>query len=381
MFPESSRRRGQRCPRRSEGDTVTAVRSPPRSRSSSNSGTTGTPKGVMLDHANLVAMVEMIRRIAARPRDRCLLILPLFHVNGIVVSVLSPLAAGGATSIRHGFRLHVLRHRPGPAADVLLRGTLDLRNAERTARRRCARHVVDRVRGLRRRSHAGRKDRPLRGALRHPDRRRLRALGVHVCSHPQSHRDPASPAPSAAAARSRRCVPRRRRPTDANGTGEVVVRGPNVMRGYLKQPDETTSTLHDGWLHTGDVGSFDDDGYLVLVDRVKDMIIRGGENIYPKEIENVLYRHPPCSKPRSSGGRTTCWARSRSRSSRSRRLAERSRGTEVPLRHLTCRYKNPARSSSSMLSPRTRSARSPSPTSRHAAHERSGLTTSGCQRF
>ena len=77
-----------------------------------------------------------------------------------------------------------------------------------------------------------------------------------------------------------------------DGRGEVIVRGPNVMRGYLGKPDETARTLEGGWLHTGDVGYFDADGYLVLVDRVKDMIIRGGENIYPKEIENVLYGHP-----------------------------------------------------------------------------------------
>ena len=83
------------------------------------------------------------------------------------------------------------------------------------------------------------------------------------------------------------------------------MRGPNVMRGYLNRPDET-ARASDGWLHTGDVGYFDDDGYLVLVDRVKDMIIRGGENIYPKEIENVLYRHAACSRPPSSGDPTTC---------------------------------------------------------------------------
>ncbi len=77
-----------------------------------------------------------------------------------------------------------------------------------------------------------------------------------------------------------------------DGRGEVIVRGPNVMRGYLNKPEDTASTLQDGWLHTGDIGYFDADGYLVLVDRVKDMIIRGGENIYPKEIENVLYTHP-----------------------------------------------------------------------------------------
>jgi acyl-CoA synthetase (AMP-forming)/AMP-acid ligase II len=63
------------------------------------------------------------------------------------------------------------------------------------------------------------------------------------------------------------------------------------MRGYLKKPEDTARAMEGGWLHTGDVGYFDDDGYLVLVDRVKDMIIRGGENIYPKEIENVLYGH------------------------------------------------------------------------------------------
>jgi long-chain acyl-CoA synthetase len=74
--------------------------------------------------------------------------------------------------------------------------------------------------------------------------------------------------------------------------GEVVVTGANVMRGYLGRPDETANTLRGGWLHTGDVGRLDADGYLVLVDRVKDLIIRGGENIYPKEIEDVLYTHP-----------------------------------------------------------------------------------------
>jgi len=74
--------------------------------------------------------------------------------------------------------------------------------------------------------------------------------------------------------------------------GEVVIRGPNVIRGYLTRAEETAKTIVDGWLHTGDVGRFDEDGYLVLVDRAKDMIIRGGENIYPREIEDVLLEHP-----------------------------------------------------------------------------------------
>ncbi len=74
--------------------------------------------------------------------------------------------------------------------------------------------------------------------------------------------------------------------------GEVVVRGPNVMRGYLGRPDETARVLVDGWLYTGDVGHLDANGYLTLVGRSKDMIIRGGENIYPKEIEDVLTGDP-----------------------------------------------------------------------------------------
>ncbi|WP_237276987.1 AMP-binding protein [Streptomyces caniscabiei] len=70
------------------------------------------------------------------------------------------------------------------------------------------------------------------------------------------------------------------------------MRGPNVMRGYLGRPEETAKVLVDGWLHTGDVGRLDADGYLTLVGRSKYMIIRGGENIYPKEIEDVLVGDP-----------------------------------------------------------------------------------------
>jgi acyl-CoA synthetase (AMP-forming)/AMP-acid ligase II len=85
---------------------------------------------------------------------------------------------------------------------------------------------------------------------------------------------------------------------DAYGTpvpqgerGEVVIRGANVMRGCLNRSDDTAKTIVGGWLHTGDVGIFDADGYLRIVDRIKDMIIRGGENIYPKEIETAFYGH------------------------------------------------------------------------------------------
>ncbi|HEY4313386.1 MAG TPA: AMP-binding protein [Pirellulales bacterium] len=78
----------------------------------------------------------------------------------------------------------------------------------------------------------------------------------------------------------------------AGKRGEICLRGPIVMQGYHNRPDETEQVLRGGWLHTGDVGYLDDDGYLFVVDRKKDMIIRGGENIYPAELEAVLHEHP-----------------------------------------------------------------------------------------
>jgi long-chain acyl-CoA synthetase len=74
--------------------------------------------------------------------------------------------------------------------------------------------------------------------------------------------------------------------------GEICIRGPNVMKGYLNHPDETTAVFWDRWLRSGDVGLYDDEGYLYIIDRIKDMIITGGENVYPREVEEILYRRP-----------------------------------------------------------------------------------------
>ena len=78
----------------------------------------------------------------------------------------------------------------------------------------------------------------------------------------------------------------------AGEPGEILVRGPVVMAGYWRQPEATAETLRGGWLHTGDVGSFDEAGYLTLHDRSKDLIISGGMNIYPREVEEALMTHP-----------------------------------------------------------------------------------------
>ena len=79
---------------------------------------------------------------------------------------------------------------------------------------------------------------------------------------------------------------------DAEEAGEVLVKGPHIMVGYWNRPDATEEALIDGWLHTGDIAIVDKDGFITIHDRVKDMIISGGENVYPAEIENVLLSHP-----------------------------------------------------------------------------------------
>ena len=74
--------------------------------------------------------------------------------------------------------------------------------------------------------------------------------------------------------------------------GELIIRGPQIMKGYWNMPEETANTLRDGWLYTGDIAKVDEDGYLYIVDRKKDLIIASGYNVYPRDIEELLYEHP-----------------------------------------------------------------------------------------
>jgi acyl-CoA synthetase (AMP-forming)/AMP-acid ligase II len=259
------------------------------------SGTTGRPKGVMLDHGNLRAMAEMIGgAFELRAVDHSLLILPLFHVNGIVVSILSPLLAGGRATIAGRFRADtfldtVERVRPSyfsavPAIYALLAGM----PAEVRPDLSALRFVV-----------CGAAPMPVQYIQRFEERFGVPLLEGYGLSEgtcastlnplhgPRKAGTVGLPLPGQRVA----LMDEQGNLVD-DGPGEVVVQGPNVMRGYLNRPEETARTIVDGWLHTGDVGRFDDDGYLAIVDRIKDMIIRGGENLYPKEIENALHAHP-----------------------------------------------------------------------------------------
>jgi long-chain acyl-CoA synthetase len=259
-------------------------------------GTTGRPKGVMLDHANLVATTAMIVDwFEMTAADRCLLVLPLFHVNGIMVSVVSPLVADGSTVIAPRFdpttfwdlveRVQPTFFSAVPTIYAMLTGLpADVRPD--TASLRC---VV-----------CGAAPMPVAAIAEFEDRYGVPILegygqseGTVVTSaNPlRGLRKPGTvglPLPGQEV----RIVGKDDERLPTGQVGEVTVRGPNVMRGYLGKTAETAETLRGGWLHTGDLGRFDEDGYLILVDRLKDMIIRGGENIYPKEIEDALYAHP-----------------------------------------------------------------------------------------
>ncbi|WP_349289869.1 AMP-binding protein [Pseudonocardia sp. Ae150A_Ps1] len=259
------------------------------------SGTTGRPKGVMLDHTNIGVMCEtIVAALGLDGSDHSLLVLLLFHVNGIVVSVLSPLLAGGCASIVGRFRAgsfaaELERVRPTyfsavPAIYAMLVAL--------------PREVQPDTSSLRR-VICGAAPMPAELIARFEQRFGVPVIEGYGLSEatcastlnpPSGPRKPGTvglPLPGQRIAL-----------VDATGAvvtagpGEVVISGPTVMRGYLNRPEETAATIRNGWLHTGDVGRFDDDGHLVLVDRIKDMIIRGGENLYPKEIENALHAHP-----------------------------------------------------------------------------------------
>jgi long-chain acyl-CoA synthetase len=260
------------------------------------SGTTGRPKGVRLDHANVSAMTTALQRaMRFTDDDRSLLILPLFHVNAIMLSVVAPLSVGGSAVILPRFNAKtfwasVEKERPTyfsavPAIYVFL-GALPAEVEPDLASLRfvlCgaapmppaaivdfeSRYGVPLVEGY------GLSESTV-------------ALTVNPIEGPRKSGTVGKPLPDLEVA-----IMNEDGDLLAPGLdGEIVARGATIMRGYLGKPTETAAALKNGWLHTGDVGHFDEDGYLVLVDRKKELIIRGGENISPSEVEAVFAAHP-----------------------------------------------------------------------------------------
>ena len=260
------------------------------------SGTTGAPKGVMLDHANLDAMAHMgCRAMQIEQDDRCLLILPLFHVNGIVVSVVTPLLAGGSVVIADRFDARtffdvVERERPTYFSAVpTIYTMLTVLPVDLTADTSSVRFAIcgaaPAATELLTRFEA-RYGFPLLEGY---------GLSEGTCAstlNPIANRRAGTVGTALPGQRIRIIDTTTGVEAPTGVDGEVVIAGPNVMRGYLARPDDTARSIVDGWLHTGDIGHLDGDGYLTLAGRSKDMIIRGGENIYPREIEDVLTGDP-----------------------------------------------------------------------------------------
>ncbi|GAA5168913.1 acyl--CoA ligase [Pseudonocardia eucalypti] len=260
------------------------------------SGTTGVPKGVMLDHSNLDAMAGMLgQALELAPADRCLLILPLFHVNGILISVLTPLLAGASVFVADRFSpetfFDVVEHaRPTYFSAVptiysmLAALPADLRPDTSSLRYGVCGAAPASAELLTR--FEARYGFPLIEGYGLSEG--TCASTVNPLAGPRRAATVGLPLPGQQV----RIVDERGAELAPGIDGEVIVRGPNVMRGYLGRPEETAKSIVDGWLRTGDVGHLDEEGYLTLVGRSKDMIIRGGENIYPKEIEDVLTSDP-----------------------------------------------------------------------------------------
>ncbi len=261
------------------------------------SGTTGTPKGALLSHYNVTYNASQIQEVLHIRRDDAVLcVLPLYHCFCLITSLMNPLLAGATivlfdsytvkdvvTTIRD-YRLTILYLVPS-ICSVLIQTAVpeDLQSVRYTILGGTAlpMHVLHAyedkfhmpiIEGY------GLSEASPVVAVNPPDHVKSGTIGVEL--------------PGITT-----CL------VDENGSdvsdgckGQLLVRGGNVMQGYWHRPEETARTLAGGWLHTGDIAVRDSDGYLRIVDRLKEMIISMGENIYPREIEELLYEYPHISE-------------------------------------------------------------------------------------
>ena len=261
------------------------------------SGTTGHPKGAELTHHNLISNTEVTRAdiVRAGPDDVIFGGLPLFHVFGQTVALNVAVAAGACLTLLPRFdAAHALRIIAGhrvtvfegvPTMYVALLHAPDRADYDTSSLRMCisggAALPVEVLRGF-------------EEAFGVPV---LEGYGLSETSPVASFNLPdreRSPARSARPSGTCGCGSWTTRTTSCpqGEVGEIVISGPNVMKGYWQRPEATAEAIRDGWFHTGDLARVDEDGYFYIVDRKKDLIIRGGYNVYPREIEEVLYEHP-----------------------------------------------------------------------------------------
>jgi long-chain acyl-CoA synthetase len=257
------------------------------------SGSTGRPKGALLTHDNLVTNArEIAAWLHVGPSDRMLCIMPLVHANALVIGITTPLVAGASTIVcerfsASGFWPTVDRFQPtmfGSVATILsrllARGAPDPELTRTSVRFALCGSAPVPVETIRR----------FRDVFGIPV---IEGYGLTECTCRATFNPVDAPEPGSAGmaiGNELRIVSETGADCPAHTIGEVVLRGRNIMAGYFNAPEVTRIALDGGWLHTGDLGYVTESGFLYLVGRKSDMIIRGGENVYPREIEDVLYR-------------------------------------------------------------------------------------------
>ncbi|MGH8626935.1 MAG: long-chain-fatty-acid--CoA ligase [Gammaproteobacteria bacterium] len=257
-------------------------------------GTTGTPKGVMLTHGNLYSNAEAASRLADNPGQKALGVLPLSHCYGFTVMNTSFLTRTTVVLMRaydteQAFKL-IEKHRISQlsAVPTILHMMLTHPDADKydlgsleTVGCGAAPLPPELLQAFIRRFHC-----EVREGYGLSEAAPI--VSAHRPGRPIKPGSVGEPLPGISV----RIVDKEAKDLPVGEIGELWVRGPNVMKGYYGLPEDSAEALRDGWLHTGDMTRQDADGYLYLVERKKDLILRGGFNIYPREVEQVIIQHP-----------------------------------------------------------------------------------------
>lgn len=260
------------------------------------SGTTGHPKGAMLSHASLIENARAVVEAAGfRASDRSLCMLPLFHLFAIAFDYLQMMWAGASTVLLERFDAGrglelIERHGVSVLVGVPTMFIYLFEHPDRPRRNLSTLRIGDTGGG------------PVPATLKAAWQREtgivlLESYGLTEASPVVSIERPDLPRREGSCGLAlpgleARVVDAEGRDLPPGELGELLVRGPAVMKGYFELPEATARTVVEGWLHTGDLVRMDAEGYIYMTDRIKHMIICGGYNIYPKEIENHLHRHP-----------------------------------------------------------------------------------------
>jgi long-chain acyl-CoA synthetase len=260
------------------------------------SGTTGRPKGAELTHANMARNAQIcVNMIDFTPDDVVFGGLPLFHSFGQTVGMNATIAAGGTITL-------IPRFEPTKALEVLQRDRVTVMLGVPTMYVALVQHPEASsydVSTLRMCASGGASlpVEVLRGFEETFGAMILEGYGLSETSpvasfnHPDRERKAGSIGQPVEGVEFR-LIDDQWNDVGDDEIGEIAIRGHNVMKGYLDNPEATAEVMNGDWFRTGDLARHDDDGYYFIVDRAKDMIIRGGFNVYPREIEEVLYEHP-----------------------------------------------------------------------------------------